>query len=258
LQHRVFDLQQQLASNSRLELSDAQINPLNGELTAGPGWLNSVHRDTATNPSGDALVAAIGASPAAPVPATPSKQLNGLYIRFQKSLRGNLLRRQLIFADRVRLSYAPVASWDAMLESEDPDVLGPDAIIAHCDDLVVAQPFVPLGNRRSATLEATGNVTVEGDSVNQQGERTHFTAQGSRLSYDEAKDLLILRGEGRQYARLSMQSQPGAERTEIPMREIQYSRKTKRLKADAVQSLQLNAIPAAGQPNRGDGKKPNR
>ena len=68
---------------------------------------------------------------------------------------------------------------------------------------------------------------------------------------------MILRGEGRSYARLFVQSQPGANREETDLGEIQYSRKTHRLKTVDVISLQLNALPNLGQPNRGDGKKPN-
>jgi lipopolysaccharide export system protein LptA len=257
LQHRVLDLQQQLASNNHMQVSDARINLLNGELLAGPGWLNSVRRGNPDDSSGDPIAAAIGASPAAAAsPSTASNQLNCLHIQFQESLKGNLWRRELVFKDQVRITYAPVASWDAMLESENPDVLGLNSIIAHCGELTVTQMLGPLGNRRSVVLAASGNTTVEGDAMTQQGKRTHFTAQGSHLNYDEATDWLVLRGEGRTYARLSMQSQPGADRPETAVQEIHYRRKTKELKTVGVISLQLDSLPNLnGQPIRGEKKK---
>jgi hypothetical protein len=142
-----------------------------------------------------------------------------------------------------------------MLESENPDVLGPNGIVAHCDVLSVTQMLLPLGNGRSVALEASGNTTVEGDGL-YQGKRTHFTAQGRHLTYDEAKDKLVLRGEGRTPARLFMQSQPGADRSENAVQEIDYWRKTKQLKIVGVISLQLDSLPNLnGQPIRGEGKK---
>ncbi len=247
VQHRVFDLRHQLASNNHLEVSDAQINPLNGAMTAGPGCLNSVRRDTPDqpgNPSSDPIAAAIGGTPSAASPGRASNRLYGLRIQFQESLKGNLLSRELSFQDQVRVTYAPVASWDAVLDSEDPEVLGPDAILVHCDSLSVAQLLVPqlldpFGSHWSVALAASGSVTVEGDAVDK-GSRTHFTAQGSHLTYEEAKDLLILRGEGRAYARLSTQSQPGADRNVTDVQEIQYNRKTRHLNLVNVRSLLFN------------------
>ena len=167
LQHRVLDLQQQLVSNTHMLVSDAIINLLSGVLNAGPGWLNSVRRDTPGNPSSDPITAAIGGNPAdSPAsPGTPSNQLNCLHLQFQKSLKGNLLGRELVFKDQVRISYAPVASWDAMLDSEDPDVLGPNGIVSHCDELTVTQMLLPQGKGRSVALQAKGNVSVEGDAL---------------------------------------------------------------------------------------------
>jgi hypothetical protein len=259
LQHHVFDVRRERASQSQLQVSDAIINPLSGELKTGPGWLNSVRRGAPDDAAGDPLTAAMGGSAPAAAQGADPNQLSGLHIRFQK-LTGHLLLHQLIFEDQVHISYAPVASWDAVIESDDPDVLGPDGMIGRCDTLSVAQMPVPLGNRNCVSLHAAGNVILEGRAIAQQGREatpTHFTAQGSHLTYDEAKDVLTLRGEGRAYVRVSTQSQPGAERTETVAREIQYGRKTKRMNAVDVMSLQLNALPNM-QPARGDGKKPNR
>ena len=107
------------------------------------------------------------------------------------------------------MTYGPVDNWDAMLTTENPDQLGPDGVVVHCDQLSVVQLLLPVGGRRLVELVADGNTVVEG---------TTFTARGSRITYSEAKDLLILKGDGRSDAELFQQPQPGAEASAPPLR----------------------------------------
>ena len=98
------------------------------------------------------------------------------------------------------MTYAPADNWDAMLTTNDPDQLGPQGVVGHCDQLTVVQMLLPVGDRRSMVLEALCNAVIEG---------TTFTARGNRITYSEAKDLLILEGNGRNNAELFRQLQPG-------------------------------------------------
>ena len=94
--------------------------------------------------------------------ASPQNQLRCLHINFQRSIDGNLLRRQLTFHDHVRMTYAPTNDWQAMIESDNPEQLGPGGVVAHCDQLSVTEMLLPVGDRRAIELEALGNTTVEG------------------------------------------------------------------------------------------------
>ena len=58
--------------------------------------------------------------------------------------------------------------------------------------------LLPVGGRRAVELEALGNAVVENIT---------FTARGNRITYAEAKDLLILEGNGRSDAELLQQLQ---------------------------------------------------
>ncbi len=128
-------------------------------------------------------------------------QLNCLYVRFQGSITGNLLQRELIFHDQIRSSYAPVADWTAMLDPDKPEMLGPNGLRLQCNHLKVNQMPTPAGNNQSIEVVAWENAVVEGGI---------FTARAYRVTYAEAKDQLILEGDGRTDAQLFRQTQPGA------------------------------------------------
>lgn len=232
MEERIFDQQQQPTSHDRMELSDLVINLLNGMVKGGPGWLNSVHRGS-DNPwmlSG----AAGGRAPAPAAAAAAQNQLNCLHVRFLRSITGNLLHHQLTFADQVQMVYAPVNDWNAMLATTNVDQLGPQAVALLCDQLSVVEMPLPAGSQRSLELDAQGNVRVDGST---------FTATGNRITYDEAKDWLILKGDGRNDARLFQQPEAGAERSEVAAQEIHYWPKSKRLNVVGAQSLQLGQPP---------------
>ena len=95
-----------------------------------------------------------------------------------------------------------------MLPADNLDQLGPHGVTVRCDQLSVAEMLLPVGGRRSFELEARGNAVVESNT---------FTALGQRITYDEAKDLLILSGDGRN-AELFRQLQVGASATTRPRR----------------------------------------
>jgi hypothetical protein len=243
MEGRTFDEQQGPSAYVRMQLTDLVVNMISGALNGGPGWVNSVRYGSA-NPL-DRPIAAVGNTPANA--ASPQSQLNCLHVQFQRSVTGNLgdlsnlMRGRLTFSDRVWTTYAPVDNWDAMLTTHNPDELGPDGIVARCDQLTVAQTLTPIGSRPSIKLDALGNTVVEG---------TKFTARGNRITYDEAKDLLILQGgDGRNPAELLRQLQPGAAADKQAFQEIHYWPKTGRMKVIGVQPGQINLLPG------GNGKR---
>ncbi len=212
IENRAFDARQQppqQSSFNRMQVANLDINVRNGEIKAGPGWLNRVgygtgHSfggagNTIGNAAGPANTAAIGAA---------ATQLYGLHIDFQGGITGNIdfqggnfFRRQLTFHDNVRLAYGPVERWDAMLAVGNPDQLGPHGATLSCDRLEVDQSLLPTGSgQRAVELVAEGNAVAE---------NTTFIARGNRITYAEAKGLLILEGDGWNNAELWRQQQVG-------------------------------------------------
>lgn len=237
MENRTFDAQRQLTAYDRLQVTDVGVNLLNGELTAGgPGWINSVRRQSENTPSGENRIAPAAYSSS---PANPSNSLMCLHVRFQRSISGNVLRRRLTFHEQVRSAYATVNDWEAFLATDNPDRLGPNGVTMRCEQLSVVEMPQPLGNQRAVELDALGNAVVEG---------TTFIARGNRVSYSQAKEMLILEGDGRNNAELFQQPQPGAPATSLPAQKIHYWLKTKQVKVIGAQSLQIGQFPSgAGQ-----------
>ena len=222
MKNRTFDEQQQLTSYDQIQVTDLAVNVQSGALTAGgPGLFNSVSRGA-------------GGLPGRPSAPAAKDRLYCLTVRFEGSISGNLLRRRLTFHNQVRTARAPVADWNAILPTDNPDALGPDGVTLRCNRLSVVEMSTPTGNRRSVELEALGNTVAEG---------TTFTARGHRITYGEAKDMLVLEGDGRSYAELFRQLKVGTPPSRVAARKILYWPKTKRLELIDAQSLEIGRFP---------------
>jgi hypothetical protein len=72
---------------------------------------------------------------------------------------------------------------------------------------------VARGARATTEMEAVGNTLVEGQT---------FTARAHKLTYAEAKDLLVLEGNGSADAQLFWQQHPGGATSQVTLRRIMY------------------------------------
>ena len=144
----------------------------------------------------------------------------------------------MTFHDQVRTSYGPVDNWDAMLTSENPDQLGPQGATVRCDQLSVVQMLLPVGGRRAVELEALGNAVAE---------NTTFPALGNRITYAEAKDLLILEGDGLSDAELWRQLRAGDPASKFAAKKIWYWPKTNHLSVDGARSLEISQLPGGSK-----------
>jgi hypothetical protein len=120
-----------------------------------------------------------------------------------------------------------------MLDPDEPDSLGPQAVLVRCEQLAVRETTASTGKRKAIELEASGNILAESEV---------FTARGLRMTYAEAKDLLVLEGDGRTDAELFRQFQPGAERSRVAARKILYWPKTNKLWIDGARALELSGF----------------
>jgi hypothetical protein len=227
-------------STERIDVSDLTVNRVSGAIHAlGPGRVISVRRQSPQTPP--LVPDALAPSPAG---ADPNKPLVYLDIRFQRELTGNLHHRQMVFHEQVRTLYVPVGSWDAKVDPDNPESLGPHGVELRCDQLTATQLSVPGSRVRAWTLEAAGNTSAEGQT---------FTAQGTRMTYDQAKGLLILEGDGRSDATLYLQEHPNQHRTTQQSRRILFWPATKRVTLDGFRSLEIPALPASRKADRGPG-----
>jgi len=152
-------------------------------------------------------------------------------VSFQGPLAGNLHNRELAFNDRVKTIYGPVDSWQATLDPDGPDGLGRHGVLLSCDQMTVADVPLPVGDGRAAELTAQGNVVIEGQT---------FTARAPRMTYAEAKQLLILEGNGRTHAELYHQEQVGAPFSKVLAHKILYWRSTGQVYVEGARSLKSN------------------
>jgi hypothetical protein len=228
-------------SLEKLFVRDLVLDRATGDVSGtGPGRLTSTRFG-----QGPALAMPAVATPGQPAPAAPPTrpdELTYLGVDFQKGLRGNMNRRQMEFHQRVEAIWGPVAGWGDALDPHAPGGLAPRAVAITSDVLGVAQAPPPPGQRRtSIELMAGGNVLVEGES---------FTARSARLSWSEAKDLLVFEGDGRSDAQLFRQVKVGAPMSSASAGKILYWRALNRVDVDDARFLDLDQLGGAGSAPR--------
>ncbi len=232
----------------RVEVADLALDLTTGAATAGgPGQLRTVRRGSAApllnrlgprQPPADA--AAVGKPSPHSVPDLPlrdSSSLSYLEVRFQRGAAGNLQQRRLTCEGQVVAIFGPIGAWEERLSADRPESLGPRGAVLRCDQLGVAQMPVPGTNYLTLELEAQGNTLVEGQ---------HYTARAHRLTYAEAKDLLILEGDGRSDAQLFRQMYPGGPLSATTARRIQYWPSLRKGSVDGPRFLEHQTSPAPG------------
>jgi len=218
----------QPTAHERMQALDLTVNLRSGNLTArGPGWLMSLRQASAGSPFGSPR----GMPLTPPTPAAENLPLRQLYVRFQGGLTGNVHQRVVSFHDEVRTIYTPVASWDAPVPSDDPQTLGPRGIVMNCNRLSLRQILRPDGSQQTSEFEAAGNTIVESAG---------YTARAVRMTYSEAKDLLVLEGDGRTDAQLFRQQQIGGPLSKAAAQRILFWPGSNRLKVDGARSLELS------------------
>jgi hypothetical protein len=231
-------------SVEKLFLRDLLVDRATGEVTgSGPGRLASTRFGASPGialPGAGGLPGAAGA--AQPTPAPRPDELSYLGVDFQRGIRGNINRRQMEFHQRVEAIWGPVGGWNDTLDAHAAGGLPPRAVAITSDVLSVGQA-APLPGLRRGTLElgAAGNVMVEGEA---------FTARSSRLSYSEAKDLLIFEGDGRSDAQLFRQERIGAPTSSASAGKILYWRGLNQVEVNDARFIDLEQLGGTGGASR--------
>ena len=228
-------------SVEQLFVRDLVVDRITGDVTGtGPGRLTSTRLGQPAAMSLPAGPAGAGGVPAQPV-AAPRRadQLNYLGVDFQRGMRGNINRRVMEFHQRVEAIHGPVAGWADTLDPHAPGGL-PAGVVRIASDVLSVGQTPPLPGQARATIElgAGGNVLVEGEA---------FTARSARLTWSEAKELLVFEGDGRADAQLFRQLKAGAQPDSMASERILYWIRQNRVDVEGVRYLDLDRLPGAGQ-----------
>ncbi len=212
------------------QAEELTINRRTGDFSArGPGRITTIRPG-----SSEFLEGRFGQGQPAATQEKNGKELLYLHVEFPQLMTGNRERGLATFSERVRCVYDEVDSWRARLDVNNPDALSEKGVLLTADRLTVAEAPLPVADARSVELEAFGNVVAENAT---------FTARANRITYSEAKEWLILEGNGYAPAELTFQQYPGAPFKSIPAGRIGFRPRTKQVDIDGVRSLQMNALP---------------
>lgn len=242
LDSRSYDSGEQTAHDVILA-QDLAIDQTTGAIVAhGPGSIRSHRRGASqmfggasANASRDARIVP-GSQAESPANSTASRRLTFLEAHFQREATGNLNARQLTLSDQIRCVYGPVDDWQQTIVLDVARAVPEGVVTLTSDRLTVAQPTLDRTRpgRQPIELAAEGNAFVEGPT---------FTARADRMTYAEAKDLLILEGTGRADAVLTRQSKPGGPSTKAAARKVMFWRTTNTVEVDDAKSLNLSNLP---------------
>jgi len=211
----------------QFEVEQLMISRATGQIFAqGPGHVRTIRPQSSTLLSTPGMAAARS-------PSADPKQLAYLHVQFEHSLAGNLDARTITFYDRVRSVYGKVPNWRTRLDINDPDALGDEGVSLSSEQLTVAQAVTPLHGERSMELQAQGNVLAENRS---------YTARADRVTYDEAKDMLVLEGNGHAEAQLSRQEFIGGAFDDFAARKILFWPTSKRVEAVDLRSGNMSGM----------------
>jgi hypothetical protein len=136
----------------------------------------------------------------------------------------------MTFHNQVRTLYGPVPDWTGTINPDRPEMWLPQTVAINCDQMQVTARTDPNTKTDSYDLVAEGNTLTEG---------SNFTARAPRLTYAQAKDLLVIEGDGRTDAVLYQQDHNGGNRSDTSARRFMIWPSTNRVQIDGATFLEL-------------------
>lgn len=231
IESRTFDPAGTLTAIDQLDARNGLLDYLTGELRAdGPGWAQTVR--LGNDPLADRN------RPAGTVDNSAASRSNALtfaHIDFQQGIVGDIYKKQVDFLHEVRAVYGPVERWDQRLDPNYRGGLGEHGVLLTCDRITVAEMGATVNGRRTLEMQALGNTHVES---------REFEADAERISFAEAKDLIVLEGNSRTYAELTRQAGIGGARDRVVAERILYWRRDGRVEMQGGRTVDLNQFGA--------------
>lgn len=232
-------------SFEQMHVTNLEIDQVTGRLHAeGPGSVNTVRFGKSVSRKNDQRV--VFEQDERP------DRLFYLNVDYNREIIGNVLNREVSFLNLVRAVYGPVARWEDQVDPEQVTGRRTEGAVLTCQQLSVAE----MGTRQEPSLEldASGNTQVEG-----QENRGYFTAAGHHLKYVQNKDLMILEGDGRNDAVVSVQQAIGAPPQTTRLRRIVFQPHTGDMQLDGLNSGDYReSRPSIRRPPRSSALPPGR
>ena len=223
-ENRTFDRQGIQKSFDRMQIRDLAINQLNGHFHAnGPGWIKTVrYAKDATEQS----------RPTTITDSQKASELIHIHVDYNREIVGNFENREVTFSNQVKAIYGPVDFWEATItEQEVLRQWGKGALLT-CEQLSIVE--MQSEQKHWVELIAGGNTKVEG--LDKAG---YFTALAHRIKYSQAKEMLLLEGDGRRDAILKRRKKIGAEESKIAAQRITYWPKTDNFDLQEADTLEF-------------------
>lgn len=240
IESRTFE-QKDLKAVERMTARTLALHRPSGDFAAdGPGEVVSVRVGKPKDPNakgpanpaiGNAGVPAIPLGPTEQEQAAAAKPtINYLNTRFQRSLRGNEIRREMTFSNQVRVLYGPVPDWNGVIDPDRPESWAQQTVLIDADQMQVNAIRDEATKTDSYNLVAEGNTLVEG---------TTFTARAPRLTYAQSKDLMVIEGDARTDAELHHQKKIGGQNSDTKAQRFMIWPSTNRVQVDGATFLDL-------------------
>lgn len=188
--------QGELVSRERIVVPTLTYSLYNSQIIgAGPGWLRSHHVVQGNNPR---------LTSAGPALRSGTPRLQGAHLLFRDSVVASLGNKEVIFEGKVEVGVGPLQSWDDSIDLNTMQQLKTDEMLVGCDqlrcydtrDIAAAQnpgSLIPqLRSQGFLEAQAIGNVRFKGRT-----EKGDFSGTGYRVTYVQAKDMVMLEGDGR-------------------------------------------------------------
>lgn len=218
LENQTFD-DAGLATVDKLSVQTLRIKQETGDIVGtGPGWFNTVRK-------------ANGARQ--PAAFSPADGLVCVRVEFESDLVGNLHQPHLEVTRQVSGVYGRVQDWRDTLEINPTNGPSEGTVALRCTRMSVTQVGDVNAGSGPFELVAEGNTEVEGAT---------FTARAHRLRYAQARDVLVMEGDGRDAAQLWHQTRVGGPRSHAAARKIQYWISDNKAKFEGILSGDLSHL----------------
>lgn len=164
-------------------------------------------------------------------------------VEFVEKITGNAQHRLIELHGRVRAIYAPVENVNETFQRKDLSgnaANADDAVWLGCDKLsVILHPrTVGAEEETDETAEEDKYYAVMRGSGHCELEGKVFRAVADTLSYDQAKELFILKGLGKREASIYLQENPGDDPKRLPSQEIRFIPSQKHVNLERSSGIQ--------------------
>ncbi|QDU47847.1 hypothetical protein Pan110_01570 [Gimesia panareensis] len=198
-------LENRLIGIRRASFWQMNVDQKTGNAEArGPGWLILWRRENPQKSHAESRV-----SQANQPQKTDTDNWNYTRIDFNGKMTGNVSQRSTTFDDRVQITYGGVKR---PLDTINPDQLPPNAGWMRSNSLKLIQHEIEGQKKKYISMLAKGNAELEGNALvknKKAPSNQSFIARADTISYDQSKDLYMMRSFGNRKATIRRYSRTG-------------------------------------------------